>query len=66
MNITINGEVNILPGPLLLSELLQHYGYPASGIALAVNQNVIPRHSWADYLIQEGDHLDIFQVIAGG
>lgn len=66
MQITINSKITVFPGPLLLSELLQHHGYPATGTALAVNQHVIPHHSWTSYFIQEGDCVDIFQVIAGG
>ncbi|MDU7869626.1 MAG: sulfur carrier protein ThiS, partial [Pantoea sp.] len=38
----------------------------AACVALALNQCILPRERWEDHLLQEGDQILLFQVIAGG
>ncbi|MCX8958631.1 sulfur carrier protein ThiS [Erwinia psidii] len=66
MHIIINDEAFTLPTTLTLTALLQQLSYSPSGIALAVNQHIVPRDRWAERYLQEGDELVIFQAIAGG
>ncbi len=37
-----------------------------SGIALAINECVIPRSQWQSVQIQPDDQVDLFMAIAGG
>lgn len=46
----------------LLEQLAQH----KPGIALALNQQILPRDQWAAHHLQDGDTILLFQVIAGG
>jgi len=66
MNIMVNDEALALSVPLTLEGLLQQLSHYQPGTALAVNQHIVPRDRWADWLLQEGDELVIFQAIAGG
>ncbi|MGE9553438.1 sulfur carrier protein ThiS [Erwinia amylovora] len=66
MNIVVNDEPMALPVPLTLTALLEQISRQQPGTALAVNQHIVPRERWADWLLQEGDELVIFQAIAGG
>ncbi|WP_312042219.1 sulfur carrier protein ThiS [Erwinia sp.] len=66
MNIIINDEPHVFAAPLTLTVLLEQLCHSPSGTALAVNQRIVPRDRWPDYLLQEGDSLVIFQAIAGG
>lgn len=34
--------------------------------ALALNQQILPREQWRQHIVQEGDQILLFQVIAGG
>lgn len=36
------------------------------GVALALNQQILPREQWQQQIVQEGDQILLFQVIAGG
>ncbi|MDE5204760.1 sulfur carrier protein ThiS [Citrobacter amalonaticus] len=36
------------------------------GTALALNQQILPREQWDQHIVQEGDQILLFQVIAGG
>lgn len=66
MNIVVNDEPMDLNDPLTLKALLEQLCRQQTGTALAVNQHIVPRDRWADWLLQEGDELVIFQAIAGG
>ena len=33
---------------------------------LAINQQIVPREQWAQHIVQDGDQILLFQVIAGG
>jgi sulfur carrier protein len=38
----------------------------ADGIAIAVNEAVVPRAGWASYLLQEGDRVFVIRATQGG
>jgi sulfur carrier protein len=38
----------------------------ADGIAIAVNEVVIPRSEWADYRLQEADRVFVIRATQGG
>ena len=48
------------------SALLTQLEQLQPGVALALNQHILPRDRWEDHLLQEGDRVLLFQVIAGG
>ena len=66
MQIVVNDDALTLEGAVTLAELLEQLSRRQPGTALAVNQQIIPRDRWAEYILQEGDKLVIFQAIAGG
>ena len=37
-----------------------------AGAALAINQQIVPREQWTQHIVQDGDQILLFQVIAGG
>ncbi|PXW34639.1 sulfur carrier protein ThiS [Klebsiella oxytoca] len=49
-----------------VADLLTQLGQQQPGVALALNQHILPRERWEDQLLQEGDQILLFQVIAGG
>ncbi|OZI15184.1 sulfur carrier protein ThiS [Sodalis-like symbiont of Philaenus spumarius] len=66
MKITLNDLPLQLAQPVTLAVLLTEYHHPVPGTALAVNHTIIPRQQWADYQVQDGDDILLFQAIAGG
>jgi sulfur carrier protein len=36
------------------------------GVAIARNGDVVPRHTWADVPVQEGDRIEILNAVGGG
>lgn len=49
-----------------VSELLTQLNQLKPGAALALNQQILPREQWRQHIVQEGDQILLFQVIAGG
>ena len=66
MNITVNDERYSLDMPVTISQLLIELKQPSMGVALAINDIIIPRENWNTQLINEGDTILLFQAIAGG
>lgn len=66
MRITINEEVVECSPALSVARLLLQLQQLRPGMALALNQQILPRAQWDEQLLQDGDAILLFQVIAGG
>ncbi|HFZ8996816.1 TPA: sulfur carrier protein ThiS [Citrobacter freundii] len=66
MRIIFNDEPMQCPGGLSVSDLLAQLNQLKPGAALALNQQILPREQWQRQIVQEGDQILLFQVIAGG
>ncbi len=66
MNVTINGENRDLSGPISVTDLLSTLGLDPAKIALERNLEIVPRSTYADVMIGEGDRLEIVHFIGGG
>ncbi len=69
MDLKINGETRSFDEdpPTTLSELLDRLEVPAArGVAVAVNDAVIPRGSWEDQGLTAGDRVEILRATQGG
>jgi sulfur carrier protein len=66
MRIYFNDEPMQCDAHQTLSQLLEKLRLLKPGIALAVNQTIVPREQWATLSLHDGDHILLFQAIAGG
>ncbi len=74
MRFEVNGEErSVESGSLTVLQLLVDEGLvkasccePRVGIAVAINESIIPRSRWDKVVIQPDDNVDLFQAIAGG
>lgn len=66
MKIQINGESHEFEKALSVGELLAQLDYEMAGVAIAVNQTIIPQTDWAKAQLQDGDQVALFRAIAGG
>lgn len=66
MRITVNGEALELEGPLTVSALLSELELVAQKIAVERNLEIVPKSTFNDELIQDGDRLEIVQFVGGG
>ena len=49
-----------------LQRLSQELNFPQTGIALAVNNRIIPRAQWEQYTLNPNDDLIIIKAVCGG
>ncbi|SFU77301.1 sulfur carrier protein ThiS [Xenorhabdus koppenhoeferi] len=66
MNIIVNDQPITLSAPITIGQLLEHIQRTQTGIALAINQAIIPRSEWHTHHVNDGDSILLFQAIAGG
>ena len=67
MQILFNDQpMQVRPPGKLFTELLEQLDQRQAGAALAINQQIVPREQWAQHIVQDGDQILLFQVIAGG
>ena len=66
MQIQFNDEAMQCAEGQTISELLVQLNQLKPGTALALNQQILPPDQWQQHIVQEGDQILLFQVIAGG
>ena len=60
-----NKEVEITPDSTL-TQLTAQLELPVQGIAIAVNNKMIPRTEWEGFILHENDNLVIIKAACGG
>ena len=66
MTLTVNGKSIPTPGVLTVGALVAHLGVRREGIAVAVNDAVVPRAQLDDFPVHDGDTVEIIVAVAGG
>lgn len=66
MQIQFNDEPMQCAEGLSVIALLTQLEQLKPGVALALNQQILPRERWEYHIVQDGDRILLFQVIAGG
>lgn len=66
MKLTLNGEIHTLPDGLTVLGLIAHLGLPNKKIAVERNMEVIPKSTFGEVKLSEGDRLEIIHFIGGG
>ena len=65
MKLKVNDK-EVETGATHLSQFSQEQNLPTSGIAIAVNQRMVPRTEWDSYALNEGDNILIIKAVCGG
>lgn len=66
MDITINDKAVELPEGSTLQQALELQGISSTGIATAVNNNVVARDSRSTFVLRQGDKILIIKAFYGG
>ena len=68
MNLVLNGRPATVAGPATVADLLarQRRARRPHGLAVAVNETVVPRDDWAARPLCEGDVVEIVTAVQGG
>ncbi len=66
IEITVNGESREVAADCRMEDLLQDLKLDAKHLAVAVDENVIPRQDWARRRLQAGEQVEIVHFVGGG
>lgn len=66
MKVRVNDKEVELTDASTLTQLTEQLELPSVGIAVAVNNKMIPRTEWNGFVLHESDNLIIIQAACGG
>ena len=65
MQVIINGKPTLLAEPITVATLLQQLDIDGK-VAVEINRTIVPRSTFAQHHINDGDTLEIVRAIGGG
>ncbi len=67
MEITFNNQIREIEAPASILHILNNWiGEKQKGIAVAVNETVIPKAQWESYQLQHKDSILVIKATQGG
>ncbi|MER5625363.1 sulfur carrier protein ThiS [Streptosporangium sp. NPDC002544] len=66
MNVTINGAAHELPAGATVAQAVQRLTGMRSGVAVAVNDEVVSRGAWEATPLAEADRVEVLTAVQGG
>lgn len=66
MQLVINGQNKDMQSGVTISQMLKELGITGSHIAVALNFQVVPRSSYDQTPLNEGDKVEIVHAVGGG
>ena len=66
MDIQLNGEARNLPVGSTINSLLEQEQLAGRRVAVEVNGEIVPRSRHGEYLLGEGDRVEIVHAMGGG
>lgn len=67
MQVTVNQQVtSITNDQIILERFLLSLAIEVQQVAVAINQEIIPKSAWPSTTLKQGDDVAIFTMIAGG
>jgi len=66
VQVKLNGEPCELPDGSTIAQAVAALTAAATGVAAAVNGDVVPRGAWAATLLRDGDQVEVVTAVQGG
>jgi thiamine biosynthesis protein ThiS len=66
MKLTVNGKPVELPAGSTVAALLSQLAVEPAKVAIERNQDVVPRRTWAEAALADGDQIEIVTFVGGG
>ena len=64
--ITANRKEVTLTGPLSVADYLEQNNYQIKRIAVEMNGDILPKYSYSDTMLKDGDRLEVVSFVGGG
>lgn len=66
IEITVNGESQRVAAQSSVTDLIALLDLTAQRLAIELNLSILPRVTWTDTRLQDGDKLEIVHFVGGG
>ncbi|GGO53257.1 thiamine biosynthesis protein ThiS [Streptomyces daqingensis] len=66
VTLSVNGASRDVARGCTLGELVASFTAAPSGVAAAVNENVVPRGEWPARELVQGDRVEVLTAVQGG
>ncbi len=66
INVTVNGEPRLLAAAVSVADMLEELGLNPAKVAVERNLEIVPRSTYGDVRVAEGDAYEIVRFIGGG
>ena len=66
MKLTVNGNPVELPDGSTVAALLVHLAVDAARVAVERNEDVVPRRTWTETPLFDGDAVEVVTFVGGG
>ena len=66
IQVTINGKPVALQSSMTVERLLSTVEVPPNYLAVEVNEEVVPREQHAQYMVVDGDDVEVVTLVGGG
>jgi sulfur carrier protein len=66
VRVKLNGEPRELPDGSTIARAVAELTAAPSGVAAAVNSDVVPRGSWDFTVLRDGDQVEVVTAVQGG
>ncbi len=64
--ITVNGKQIQLASEMSVADYLEQNNYPIKRIAVELNEEILPKYSYSDTMLKDGDRLEVVTFVGGG
>jgi sulfur carrier protein len=66
MNITVNNKTHYLQNAFSIESMVLELKLETRGIAIAINQSVVPKKDWSQTKLEENYNITIIKATQGG
>lgn len=66
MQIKVNGETRAFDAPMSVAQLAAALGINTAQVAVECNRAIVPRASFENAMVKDGDEIEIVRFIGGG
>jgi sulfur carrier protein len=66
VTVTVNGEARRLEAGATVATVVAGLTSATSGVAVAVNETIVPRATWEVTALDDGDRVEVLTAVQGG
>ena len=64
--ITVNGKQIQLSSEMSVADYLEQNNYQIKRIAVELTEEILPKYSYSDTMLKDGDRLEVVTFVGGG